>query len=512
MAKKTRSQPTPSEPIGPIFTQLAGGQFYDAHLDPGERIHLEREPDNPHDRNAIRVDDHAFRPAGHLPRRVADWLAPLIDAGKVQAEGSVNGVDRTKQPSRTYLKVDLNLHPKGEGIMKMQADPVGSAAAMHQAVLQVWNLMKDWTDPDAARSVGLQLIGLSTVHLAPETRMLLALIRSRGRALEAAAGERAAEQVRSWMDQVRLGDAVHHEGVTLWPLHGAAVVDEPSYLLLQDALAGNLAEVSEVSEQGHVPELVVENRADRPVLIPAGEILVGAKQDRTVNATLMVAAQSDRIIGVSCVEQGRWAFSSRRFTAGRYSTPSVRSKIVSSMSASRMHGGRAHSDQGAVWSEVASFVQETGAQSRTGSLSHAFEAADEKIKEYRGALPLPDDAAGVLVAAGGRILGADLFDHPATLKALWPRLSEGYFLEAVAGRGRRVREPDEPPRGTETAGAAAEAFLRDLAAGVKVVEGAEGPGLQLEIDGDWCSGAGLWFAGRACHVAGFGKAERMLWT
>lgn len=183
----------PGETIGAIFTQLAGGQFYGADLASGDPIHLEREPDNPHDRNAIRVDDHAFRPAGHLPRRVADWLAPLIDAGKVQAEGAVNGVDGTKQPPRTYLKVDLYLHPKGEGIMKMKADPVRSAAAMHQVVLQVWNLVKGWTDPEAARSVGRQLIGLSTDSQTPQTRMLLNLIRSRGRALEAAAGERAAD-------------------------------------------------------------------------------------------------------------------------------------------------------------------------------------------------------------------------------------------------------------------------------------------------------------------------------
>ncbi len=178
----------PVDPIGSIFTQLAGARFYNATLAYGERIHLEREPDNPHDSHAIRVDDHAFHPAGHLPRRVADWLAPLIDAGKVQVEGAVNGVDRTRQPSRAYLKLDLHLHPKGEAILKMQADPVGSASAMHQAVLQVWNLMKEWTDPDAARSVGRQLIGLATDQRAPETRMLLNLIRSRGRALEAAAG------------------------------------------------------------------------------------------------------------------------------------------------------------------------------------------------------------------------------------------------------------------------------------------------------------------------------------
>lgn len=497
------SRKDPAEPIGSIFTQLAGGQFYDAHLDPGERIHLEREPDNPHDRNAIRVDDHAFRPAGHLPRRVADWLAPLIDAGKVQAEGAVNGVDPGKQPARTYLKVDLHLHPKGEGIMTTVADPVGSAAAMHQAVLQVWNLMKDWTDPDAARGVGRPMMTLDTAQSAPETRMLLALIRSRGRALGSELAGKAAADAQDWLKGVTIGEPSHHERVTLWPLHAAARLDAPGYTLLQKALAQKTAEVREVSESGSVPELMVENRSDRPVLIPAGELLVGAKQDRAVNATVVIAPRMSRVIPVSCVEQGRWDLTSSRFASGRYATPSLRSGITSSMASSRAAFGEERSDQGEVWDAVASFLQRTGARSSTGSLSHAFEAAEQKIKEYREALPLPAGAAGVMVAVDGVVVGADLFDHPETMAALWPRLSEGYFLEAVAAGQGDSRGPGAR-KATRTT---AQTFIEDMAAGISALDVDEGPGRRLEIEGQQCTGSGLWFAGRVCHVAGFGKPE-----
>ena len=62
------------------------------------------------------------------------------------------------------------------------------------------------------------------------------------------------------------------------------------YLLLGDALAAKLVTVREVSEAGSVSDLIVDNRADKPVLVVDGEELVGAKQNRVANLTLLVAA------------------------------------------------------------------------------------------------------------------------------------------------------------------------------------------------------------------------------
>jgi hypothetical protein len=92
----------------------------------------------------------------------------------------------------------------------------------------------------------------------------------------------------------------------MFPLVGGAGAEaDPNYLVLDDSLAGGWTVVTEVSEQGRVPELKVVNRGPKPTLIIDGEELLGAKQNRIVNLTILVAAKSELTIPVSCVEAGR---------------------------------------------------------------------------------------------------------------------------------------------------------------------------------------------------------------
>src|ERR1700730_11677852 len=69
----------------------------------------------------------------------------------------------------------------------------------------------------------------------------------------------------------------------------------------------------EVSEAGSVLFLKVVNGADRQLLLLDGEELLGAKQNRILNTTVLVDAHTEVIIPVSCVEQGRWGYRGRQF-------------------------------------------------------------------------------------------------------------------------------------------------------------------------------------------------------
>ena len=94
------------------------------------------------------------------------------------------------------------------------------------------------------------------------------------------------------LDQLELGSPITAANLTMYPL---LLPEEsaPGYLTLDEALAAGLASVTEVSESGSVPELLVKNGAAKPVLILDGEELVGAKQNRIVNLTILVAAAAD---------------------------------------------------------------------------------------------------------------------------------------------------------------------------------------------------------------------------
>ena len=95
-----------------------------------------------------------------------------------------------------------------------------------------------------------------------------------------------------------------HGNLAVFPLLSDAEVSL-AYLVLDEALQKEAIEVAEVDESGEVSKLKVINRSDLPVLILDGEELVGAKQNRIVNTTFLIAAGSVTIIPVSCVEQGR---------------------------------------------------------------------------------------------------------------------------------------------------------------------------------------------------------------
>ena len=112
----------------------------------------------------------------------------------------------------------------------------------------------------------------------------------------------------------QLGDPVEHRGIVVTPLfpHRDPLAE---YVTLDEALPRGLR-VDETSDAGTVPELVVSNPTDHRVLLYDGEELVGAKQDRVLNVSVLVEAGAKLPIPVSCVEQGCWLRMSASFRAG----------------------------------------------------------------------------------------------------------------------------------------------------------------------------------------------------
>ncbi len=130
--------------------------------------------------------------------------------------------------------------------------------------------------------------------------------------------------IETYLGQAKVGRKQSYKNLAVFPLLSPYAVPA-DYLTLDEALTGGLIEVAEVSESGSVPKLKVINKAAKMVLILDGEELVGAKQNRIVNTTILVAAQSTTVIPVSCVEQGRWSYHSPRFfSEKRMMSPGLR--------------------------------------------------------------------------------------------------------------------------------------------------------------------------------------------
>jgi len=106
------------------------------------------------------------------------------------------------------------------------------------------------------------------------------------------------------LGNILAAEPLRHGALTVVPLL-APMLAEPEWLTLAEA--GDRVQVTEIDEAGSVPNLKVANMADRPLLLLDGEELVGAKQNRILNTTVLVAARTETTIPVSCVEQGAGA-------------------------------------------------------------------------------------------------------------------------------------------------------------------------------------------------------------
>ncbi len=307
------------------------------------------------------------------------------------------------------------------------------------------------------------------------------------------------ESTKSWLGKVEVGEGRHFRNLTVFPLlmNEEAEPAKPRYELLSDAIEAGKASVEEVDEAGSVPFLAVANKAAMPVLVPEGEILIGAKQNRTVNLTVLVAAGATFKLPVSCVEQGRWSYASRHFKPAAFAHPKLRNMKMKAAQESRAMGYAAQSDQGAVWEEVEDHLYAMEAPaSPTRSWTDGYEAAEGRLKDYRETIDLPEGACGFLAASGGKVVGLDLFDRPETLRKLWGWLADAYFVQAV-----RDVKPVVP-----TEAQVAEAFLAEVTE--RLAPATEQPdlGFELELAGEELGGAALWHDGAVCHLAAFGAA------
>lgn len=205
-----------------------------------------------------------------------------------------------------------------------------------------------------------------------------------------------------------------------------------NYQTLDEAMAAKTVEVMEVSEGGSVPTLTVRNRGTLPVLLVIGEELVGAKQNRVLNTSLLVPAERDLQIPVSCVEQGRWSYRGRQFTSSTTSSHMRLRKAQTENVTKSLRTGPLHYDanQSEVWNEVSRKMSSHASSSATHALHEVYEQTETQLKEYMDAFT-PPEAEGMVVTIGGQVVGADVFDHAKTFQSLWPKLLRSYALDAL---------------------------------------------------------------------------------
>jgi len=284
-------------------------------------------------------------------------------------------------------------------------------------------------------------------------------------------------------------ESLAHGALAVVPLV-APQLPEPGWLTLAEA--GDRVTIGEVSEGGSVPDVTVNNGADRPLLLLDGEELVGAKQNRILNATVLVAARSQITIPVSCVEAGRWDYRGRHFAPGDGSLyASLRRKKAEWVSRSIREGRGQTTDQGAIWDELADKQSRHGVLSPTRAMRDFYAQFEQGIEAARAALAPVSGQTGALVYLSGQWIGGDILPSPGVFARAWDRLCPGYAADAIGTRGTGPLRPRPP------------ALLRRFETCPVEAVPAVGLGAEYRLTGLRTTGAALVAEERVAHLMVF---------
>jgi hypothetical protein len=229
----------------------------------------------------------------------------------------------------------------------------------------------------------------------------------------------------------QLGEPKPAPGITLTPLFPSR---DPvcGYVSLDEALAKGL-EITEVGHHGDVGELAVRNPLDRNVLLYDGEELVGAKQNRILNVSVLLEADSTARIPVSCVERGRWSWRDRLFrSAGHVAGPELRRHKAASLRTDALARGIAQED---VWESVDRKLAMLGVDSPTAANSDGFSSRGAEIHQLARGFALEAGQCGVIASVAGCGWCLDAVSRPQVFARLFEKLVAGYAYDAIGAKG-----------------------------------------------------------------------------
>jgi len=239
------------------------------------------------------------------------------------------------------------------------------------------------------------------------------------------------ESILKYVGSLTVGRKQSFQNMAMYPLVSDYRTDT-DYLTLDEALERDAIQISEVSEQGSVSDLKVTNKSAHKVLILDGEELVGSKQNRIVNATILFKENFSAVIPVSCVEQGRWSYNSDNFRSEkRCFSPAIRAMKAEQVRDSVTRTNEYRSDQGEIWHEISAKFSRMESESPSMAYREIHEKEAPKVQSYVSHFKIKENQVGAVFLINGRIVGLEGFGRTDTFIKIFQKLAESYALDAI---------------------------------------------------------------------------------
>jgi ARG and Rhodanese-Phosphatase-superfamily-associated Protein domain len=275
------------------------------------------------------------------------------------------------------------------------------------------------------------------------------------------------KRVGDFRESWRVLEPITRQNLSIYPVVSGLRVDTSRFLTLDEGLAKGDVRIAERGElqnalyrrrashdwppmeerpqyQGaSVNELMLLNMSDRPLLLLAGEVVSGGKQNRIIGADVIVPPKSEPLpLSVFCVEHGRWSSSPGGFGgAGMIAHPDIRREAQVNKSQSGVWDSVARSAEVvAAPSPTSSYLESVSSPQAKRTLDEAAASIDERYERELRARVGGSGAVGVVVAINGELVWSDIFPSADFFRRYWPKLLRSYVLEAE-GHSKKLMDP-----------------------------------------------------------------------
>jgi len=306
------------------------------------------------------------------------------------------------------------------------------------------------------------------------------------------------KSVIAYLKSTRLARKQVHKNLTVFPLLSPDAL-EPYYLTLEEAIDGRCLEITEVDESGSVNDLSLKVTGKKPVLLIEGEELKGAKQNRLINASFLIAGGTRTKIPVSCVEEGRWSYDSPQFSSGRKMMhASLRRDAQCAVKSSLERGSGHRSDQGRIWNNIAETSMRMKVASPTMAIADVFDKNRDRLEDYIARFEVVANQVGALFAIEGKVLGLECFGSSRTFELFFNKLVQSYAMDALDRSEKIDKIPSVPP-------ARARSFVESAIKSNGRRHRAVSLGETISFESRIVSGAALADTSKVLHLSAFRK-------
>ena len=224
-----------------------------------------------------------------------------------------------------------------------------------------------------------------------------------------------------------LGEEVH-KNVAVIPIK-TPINHKVDLLTLKKGFELGLVDVKEC-EQSTVNTIIVENKSVAPLLLVDGEEIVGGDQNRIMDATILIAPESEMKVPVNCTEHGRWGYVSD-FKQSK-NIANYRTRLA------KHHAFRSKGNvQKAVWDSIDELEVSRSFSSPTQAMSESYENAKSDLSEFMEVFEVVEGQTGVAVMIDGEVKGFEVFLNSEIYREYHEKILKSYLINAEVNDKRR---------------------------------------------------------------------------